>query len=617
MNDNWVFGDSCLVSFNNLSNPVATTIAKDFSSENNCSISDSSGNLLFYLSGAVGWSFSSRIYNRLQQLMLNGDSIFTDYSETNGSLIIPFPDSSNLFLMFHLGYQMGGSILEEDLYYSIIDMNLDSGNGAVVSKNNLLMVDSMTEKLCAIKHGNGIDWWVISHMFSNNAFYIYHVTPAGVSQPIIQNIGSINGINVNSYFGGTGEMVASPNGDKIVCVNGEGVKELFDFDRCSGTLSNCVALSNSDVYYGCSFSPNGKVLYVSSFDASGTGSIYQYDLTATNISSSKFTLYSLNNNQYSIGQHELGPDNKIYITTLYPNFPSAVFDTLNMFLSVINSPDSLNTACNFTPQSFYLGGNRSYYGLPNNPNYELGLLIGSSCDSLPPAVNFTTSDTSFCEKNCIDFFDFSSNNPTSWQWFFPGADSTTSMLQNPTNICYNSYGSFDVTLIACNSVGCDTLVLPGFINEYPLPVPVITQSNDTLFSSPGVAYQWWSVDSGIILGANNSYYIPTQNGNYYVIVTDSIGCVAPSNVLTYTGISSLLQQHIEVSPNPVTNTLIVKLNSNETLQIIIYDITSRKLLTQQFTYTVTINTEQFAKGLYIYELRNKNVVIKKGKVVKE
>ncbi|MEO8147330.1 MAG: hypothetical protein ABI723_06825, partial [Bacteroidia bacterium] len=69
----------------------------------------------------------------------------------------------------------------------------------------------------------------------------------------------------------------------------------------------------------------------------------------------------------------------------------------------------------------------------------------------PPTINLSSTDTNLCEKQCVDFFDLSTNNPTSWQWFFPGADSTTSTMQNPTNICYSNYGSFDVTLIACNA----------------------------------------------------------------------------------------------------------------------------------------------------------------------
>ncbi len=53
-----------------------------------------------------------------------------------------------------------------------------------------------------------------------------------------------------------------------------------------------------------------------------------------------------------------------------------------MNLSVINSPDSLGTACDFQPYSFYLGGKRTYYGLPNNPDYFLGPKIGSPCDTI-------------------------------------------------------------------------------------------------------------------------------------------------------------------------------------------------------------------------------------------
>jgi hypothetical protein len=51
-----------------------------------------------------------------------------------------------------------------------------------------------------------------------------------------------------------------------------------------------------------------------------------------------------------------------------------------MNLSVINSPDSAYPACNFTPYSFYLGGARTYQGLPNNPNFALGA-VDNFCDT--------------------------------------------------------------------------------------------------------------------------------------------------------------------------------------------------------------------------------------------
>jgi hypothetical protein len=53
-----------------------------------------------------------------------------------------------------------------------------------------------------------------------------------------------------------------------------------------------------------------------------------------------------------------------------------------MNLSVINTPDSLGISCDLQPFSFSLGGQRSYAGLPNNPDYDMPALSGSPCDSL-------------------------------------------------------------------------------------------------------------------------------------------------------------------------------------------------------------------------------------------
>jgi hypothetical protein len=85
-----------------------------------------------------------------------------------------------------------------------------------------------------------------------------------------------------------------------------------------------------------------------------------------------------------------------------------------------------------------------------------------------------------------------------------------------------------------------------------------------------------------------------------------------------------VNDEIKIYPNLFTDILNIKANNNSLSEIILYDITSRKLLHQQFTNTLTLNTSHLSKGIYIYELRpvlissgNKNGVIKKGKVVKD
>jgi hypothetical protein len=241
-----------------------------------------------------------------------------------------------------------------------------------------------------------------------------------------------------------------------------------------------------------------------------------------------------------------------------------------------------------------------------------------------PNISFASTDTSFCEKHCIDFYDLSTSNPTSWQWFFPGSDSLTSTEKNPTNICYNTYGNFDVTLIACNAVGCDTLVLPGFINEYQTPKPTITQSNDTLFSSSSVAYQWWSVDSGIIAGANNYYYIPTQDGNYFVIVTDTIGCSGASNTII-TGVTELTVSNgqLTITPNPNNGTFSITLPLTITKDFSVHIINplgqttyNKQTAISNGQQTIDVQIENAVKGLYLVEVVNDDKIFRGKFMVK-
>lgn len=73
---------------------------------------------------------------------------------------------------------------------------------------------------------------------------------------------------------------------------------------------------------------------------------------------------------------------------------------------------------------------------------------------------------------------------------------------------------------------------------------------------------------------------------------------------------------ISISPNPFTNEITVKSSKNETCTIVIYDITSRKTVQKKFTGTAVLNTVTLPKGIYIYEVRCHNVILRKGKIIK-
>jgi hypothetical protein len=377
----WVFGDSVGLSFNSGIPSVLTQPV--LSSHESCSsISDSSGNLLFYVGSPTNFVipsyWSHLVWDQNHQIMPNGDSLLGMSSITQGSVIVPFVNNQNYFYIFHIGVISG---VGRYLYYSVVDMSANGGTGDVILKNVQLPIannNSIGEKMLAVKHGNGRDWWLIVHDF-DTSFCTFLISPAGISLPTYQNIGTALSLGRS-----VGQIQISPDGTKIV-VAGDNVIDLFNFERCSGVFSNWVYLGDTLYpatgrgYYGCSFSPNSQVLYVSNVDT-----LFQYNINAANIRNSKITIFNDTCPLFChIGQHLLGPDNKIYLANASGyGFGNTIYDNFNMSISFIENPNMLGLSCNFSYLGQYLNGKRSFFGLPNVPLFNMGPIQGSICDSL-------------------------------------------------------------------------------------------------------------------------------------------------------------------------------------------------------------------------------------------
>jgi hypothetical protein len=386
-NSMWCFGDSAGIDFSALNNPAPMVSGMD--GRGSCvSICDSVGNFLFYSYTKASQGFyCSQIYNRDDSLMQNGDSLHGE-AWYNELMIIPFPGSDSLYYLLSVGVAAGGN--NYGLYYSIIDMSMDNGRGIVVQKNikvnNFVLVDALN----GVKHANGRDWWIILKKYdsTNNQFYKFLITPVGISQYNVQSVGGNSTPNAAS-------LVFNKLGDKALFTSYDGLIEILDFDRCSGQFSNAliiepeILVSPLKQYFGSAFSPDGTKIYVST--NSDTSYIAQYDLNAADIAGSKDTIFQFSNLPGEGGLLRLAPDEKIYMSNawndgIHNNYPyptdSTSYNFINMNLSVINSPDSLGSACDFQPYSFYLGGKRTYWGLPNNPNYDLGPDTNTLCDTI-------------------------------------------------------------------------------------------------------------------------------------------------------------------------------------------------------------------------------------------
>jgi len=377
----WPFGDSAAIQFNN-SIPAAS-ISGLHTLETSSAYCDSSGNMLTYIGSGIPTN-KLIIFNRLHQVMLNGDSINGYSSASQGSLIIPYPGSNDSLMVLSISQIAVFPNFYWRVYSAIISLSGDSGRGVVMSANDTLPWNytDLTEKMIAVRHGNGRDWWLILHsagMQLNKNYITYLITPYGINGPFTQSLPTSN-----FHFAGdiAGQMTISNQGDKIAFAGVGGTLDVLYFDRCSGSLTlrntyGFAAQSGQNGYYGCSFSQDGNKLYASQAEHYGHDSIFQWDLNTNNK-----TFLWVSPDSVTIGQHLRGSDGRIYVSCSYGLNNSTSLDSSNQYLSTINSPDSLGLSCNFVPYQIGLGGRRSFIGLPNLPNYNLGRMTGSSCDSL-------------------------------------------------------------------------------------------------------------------------------------------------------------------------------------------------------------------------------------------
>ena len=393
----WCFGDSAGIDFTNISNPIPIISANE--SRGTCaSICDTSGKPLFYAYAPhvslwqSGYLRLGVIKSKNDSIMANGDSLIGDawYHEM---IIIPMPGNDSLFYLFTVGVSLAP---DYGLWYSIININANGGLGEVLLKNMQLQNFPMVDCLTAIKHGNGRDWWLVfrrwyQNVQPTNEFFTYLISHVGITNFNIQMVGATHQAN-------SGQLTLSHDGNKLLFTNLSDLIEIMDFDRCTGILSNPVIIQPANppqsVHYTWSsaFSPNDSVLYISAIK--DTSYLYQFDLTAPNILASRITLDTLYLPPVSGGALKLALDGKIYFSCAYDNgvqfnypYADSMYNNVNMYLSVINNPNNLGTACNYASFSFCLGGKRTYYGLPNNPDYDMPALTGSPCDTLTGIAN--------------------------------------------------------------------------------------------------------------------------------------------------------------------------------------------------------------------------------------
>ncbi|MBS1652901.1 MAG: T9SS type A sorting domain-containing protein [Bacteroidetes bacterium] len=328
--NHWYFGYKAGIDFSS-GVPVVDTSSQMYMQETGSTISDENGNLLFYTNGDTIW-------NKNHLIMANGTGLINCKSSSQGGLIVRKPSSLNLFYIFTNDCEENNCM--SGVHYSIIDMNLNAGLGAVTVKNVLLYAPS-TEKLTSVYHCNNNDIWIVGQTRNSNQFRCYLLTSLGINTtPVLTNIGYIHNDDTTPAVG---VIDFSPDKQKLAVVysiyNPHGIEELYDFDASTGLISNLLVLPPDTSEYGVAFSSDSQKLYIGSGGGGGIANkIYQYDLSSnsssTIISSKTLILYSTSN--WPTIDLQNGSDGKIYGTRF-------CLDSV----SVINNPNLSGSACNY------------------------------------------------------------------------------------------------------------------------------------------------------------------------------------------------------------------------------------------------------------------------------
>jgi hypothetical protein len=234
----------------------------------------------------------------------------------------------------------------------------------------------------------------------------------------------------------------------------------------------------------------------------------------------------------------------------------------------------------------------------------------SACNTGISILDFSATETVLCPGTCTNLNN-NSQSYNSFHWEFPGANPSSSNLNSPQNICYNSTGTYSMTLIGTGCNATDTIVYPDYITVFQQPSPQgIFQSGDTLFANAGAASYQWYFNGNIINGATNYFHVALSSGDYNIVASDTNECEVEAvinNVLA--GLTPALSkgEGVTAFPNPATSTINIRgLENNLADQVKVFNVFGEKVFSdahyQLLPTGIRINCQFFSSGLYYLEI---------------
>lgn len=339
--ETWYFGIGAGIDFTSgkpemISGPLKTN--------EGCSIfCDRFGKPMFFTDGQTIW-------NRENKIMQNGTGLMGHPSSTQSAVVVEIPSNKNLYYVvtaLNVGRKQG-------LNYSLIDMSMDNGRGAVVKKN-INLHNRIHEKITVCATPDYKTYWLIATEYASNNYLAYRIDSSGIdSIPIVSKVG---GFKDSLIVNNIGYIKASPNSKYVINAHqNKHILELSSFDYKTGKINliDEIELGEGSLTYGLEFSPDSRIIYVGSIFPESK--VYQI-LHPALIDVNEIEFYELGgwSTEYILGALQLGPDKKLYVT-----------NDSDSTLGVVNFPWLIGQNADYQKKALQtLPGTYTTRGLPN------------------------------------------------------------------------------------------------------------------------------------------------------------------------------------------------------------------------------------------------------------
>jgi len=167
----------------------------------------------------------------------------------------------------------------------------------------------------------------------------------------------------------------------------------------------------------------------------------------------------------------------------------------------------------------------------------------------------------------------------------------------------------------------DTMV---YVNNY-LTLPYNPQINNTTGNFINDTLGWTRISGNFIAQGGEKYLIlgnfnndqqtdslPTNpiGFNYAYVYVDDV------SLTITTSVPEVNNDDIKVYPNPFAESISVQSN-DKLLEFIMYDISHKKVACMHVNGNAMLSLDHLSKGLYLYELRQRDAILRKGKMMKQ